>query len=204
MELAMTTVFPDGAPESSMDQKERTRVSKFLSLVLRHQPDTIGLELDPQGWVAVDDLIRRAGAHGRRLTRAMIEEVVATNDKQRFSLSADRSKIRARQGHSIPVDLGLEPVKPPPVLFHGTATRFLESILREGLEPSGRQHVHLSPDEETVVRVGRRHGKPVVLRIDAAGMDAAGHRFYLSENGVWLTDTVPPRFVTVLAGEAGH
>ena len=166
--------------------------SKFLSLILRHQPEKIGLSLDANGWANIDELLRLSAAKGRPLTRALLDEVVATNDKQRFMLNEDRSMIRASQGHSISVDLGLTAVTPPPVLFHGTATRFLESIQKQGLLKGNRQHVHLSPDESTAIKVGQRHGKPVVLRIAAGRMQLDGHKFYRSANGVWLTDHVPP------------
>ncbi len=171
------------------------RTSKFLSLVLRHKPEVIGLELDDAGWAPVSELVRRAREHGRELSESTIREVVETNDKRRFSLSADGTRIRARQGHSIRVDLGLEPVTPPGVLYHGTARRFLRSIRRQGLLRGERHHVHLSPDEATAHAVGRRHGRPVVLRVDAGRMHADGHAFYLSENGVWLTDQVPAEYL---------
>lgn len=171
------------------------RDSKFLSLVLRHAPEKIGLKLNEGGWASVAELIARAAEHGRKLSEEVIREVVATNDKKRFALSEDGLLIRASQGHSIDVDLGLEAVEPPEVLFHGTATRFLESIRRHGLRRGSRQHVHLSPDEATAVRVGSRHGKPVVLRIDAARLRRAGQEFFLSANGVWLTSSVDPAFI---------
>jgi len=163
--------------------------------VLRHDPACIGLVLDAKGWVDVADLVRRANAHGRDLTRAELVEIVRTNDKQRFSLSDDGARIRARQGHSVDVDLGLEPVEPPEFLYHGTATRFLGSILAEGLRPGSRRHVHLSPDHDTAIRVGRRHGTPIVLKIRSKKMHEGGAVFLLSENGVWLTDLVPPGFI---------
>ena len=169
--------------------------SKFLSLILRHQPEKIGLSLDANGWASIDDLLRLSTAKGRPLTRALLDEVVETNDKQRFVFNEDRSMIRASQGHSVAVDLELSAVAPPPVLFHGTATRFLESIRVQGLLKGSRQHVHLSPDESTAIRVGQRHGKPVVLRIAAGRMQLEGHKFYRSANGVWLTDHVPPIFI---------
>ena len=172
--------------------------SKFLSLILRHQPETIGLSLDANGRADIDELLRLSAAHGRPLTRALLDEVIATNDKQRFVLSEDGTKIRANQGHSIFVDLGLTPVAPPPVLFHGTATRFLEVIQQRGLLKGSRQHVHLSPDEPTAIKVGQRHGKPVVLKVAADRMQMAGHQFYRSANGVWLTDHVPPVFLEAM------
>ncbi len=175
--------------------KDLVRISRFLSLVLRHDPARIGLELDREGWASVDDLVERSRLAGLNLTIELVREVVATSDKRRFSLSEDASSIRANQGHSIPVDLGLSPVGPPPELFHGTVPRFLESIRAKGLVPGSRQHVHLSPDAETAARVGRRRGKPVVLRIDAAGLAARGQDFFVSANGVWLTAAVPAEFI---------
>jgi putative RNA 2'-phosphotransferase len=172
-----------------------TRISKFLSLVLRHKPEEIGLTLDGQGWAELEDLIACAGRHGRRLDRSLIERVVATNDKKRFALSEDGRKIRASQGHSVEVDLALEPRTPPEVLFHGTATRFLESIRARGLRAGSRNHVHLSADEATAVKVGGRHGRAVVLKVRAGEMDRAGVAFYRSDNGVWLTEHVDVGFI---------
>ena len=165
--------------------------SRFLSKVLRHAPESVGLTLDEAGWVDVEQLLEAARRAGVALDRATLERVVGENDKQRFALSADGRRIRASQGHSVPVELGLQPRTPPDVLFHGTADRNLESIRREGLRPGRRTHVHLSADEATAVAVGRRHGRPVVLRVLAGRMHAAGHAFYRSDNGVWLTDAVP-------------
>lgn len=174
--------------------KDLASAGKFISLVLRHRPDAIGLTLDAAGWAEIDALIRLSQGH-RPLTRALIEAVVASNDKQRFAISEDGLRIRARQGHSIEVALGLAPLQPPEELFHGTATRCLASIRREGLDKRTRRHVHLSADAQTAANVGARHGTPAVLRIRAGGMAAAGHLFYRSENGVWLTDAVPPQFI---------
>lgn len=175
--------------------KDLVRISRFLSLVLRHDPSRIGLEVDREGWASVADLVERSRLAGLDLTIELVREVVATSDKRRFSLSEDGSSIRANQGHSIPVDLGLSPVEPPPELFHGTVPRFLDSIRAKGLVPGSRQHVHLSPDAETAVRVGRRRGEPVVLRIDSAGLAARGQDFFLSANGVWLTAAVPAELI---------
>ena len=172
------------------------KVSKFLSYVLRHKPEAIGLELDEGGWASVEDLLNLANTSGKNITRQTIEEVVATNDKGRFAFNADQTKIRAVQGHSRPVDLALEPIQPPDVLFHGTATRFLDSIMETGLSPQNRQHVHLSATEETALKVGQRHGKPVVLKIDTATMHGDGFKFYLADNGVWLTDEVPVGYLS--------
>lgn len=173
------------------------RLSKFLSLVLRHEPERIGIVLDPQGWVAVDDLLAAAARAGKPVSREQLEQVVATNDKKRFAFSPDGARIRASQGHSVEIDLGLPPVIPPERLFHGTATRFLDAIRAEGLRPQSRQHVHLSPDEETAVKVGQRHGKPAVLTVLAGAMHRDGHVFYRSENGVWLTLAVPPGYLEI-------
>lgn len=167
------------------------RLSKTLSLVLRHDPQHLGLQLDPGGWVEVDDLLARLSSTGKEVSRERLETVVAENNKQRFSFSEDGLRIRANQGHSVPVDLGLSPLEPPEVLYHGTATRFLESILEKGLLPGSRQHVHLSHEKETAVTVGRRHGKPAVLTVRAGEMHRKGTAFFRSDNGVWLTDHVP-------------
>jgi putative RNA 2'-phosphotransferase len=170
--------------------------SKFLSYVLRHKPDAVGIVLDEEGWADIDALIAAAATHGEPLTRELIQQIVDENDKKRFAISADGRRIRAVQGHSVSVDLKLTPQTPPAQLFHGTATRFVQSIRAEGLHSSNRQHVHLSPDEKTAVHVGSRHGKPVVLIVNSGAMHAAGHVFYFSANGVWLTEAVPAQFIT--------
>lgn len=176
--------------------KQLNKTSKFLSFVLRHKPEAIGLTLDASGWATLDELIDKANDSGevRNLDRALIQEVVDTNDKKRFIISDDGQQIRANQGHSIDVDLQLKPVTPPEFLYHGTATRFLDSILQEGLKPQQRQHVHLSTDIETATAVGQRYGKPVILKIKALSMHEQGYVFYRSENGVWLTRNVSPSF----------
>ncbi|MDY0095333.1 MAG: RNA 2'-phosphotransferase [Candidatus Vecturithrix sp.] len=170
-------------------------LSKFLSFVLRHNPVSIGVSLDSSGWAQVADLVNAAQKSGKPLTKKLLREIVEQNDKQRFSFSEDGQRIRANQGHSIPIDLGLEPLSPPSILFHGTATRFLSSIQAKGLLPRGRRQVHLSSDERTARKVGQRHGKPVVLSIQAGQMSACGYRFYRSVNGVWLTECVPIEFI---------
>lgn len=170
------------------------RTSKFLSLILRHEPGKIGLQLDAQGWADIDELLRRMQPH-HRIDRALLQQVVDGNNKQRFAISDDGRRIRANQGHSIEVDLALAPCQPPAQLFHGTATRFLDSIRAQGLLRGARHHVHLSADRDTAAAVGQRHGKVVVLSIDAGRMHAEGHRFHRSDNGVWLTDSVPVRFL---------
>lgn len=171
------------------------RLSKFISLVLRHQPQKYGLRLDERGWARVDDLIAAANRAGVPLTRELLLQVVAQNDKQRFAISEDGTAIRARQGHSFPVDLGLSPVAPPPQLYHGTAERFLASIRRQGLLRRSRQHVHLSPDVDTAIKVGQRHGRPVVLTVESGAMHRDGYQFYRSENGVWLVEAVPAAYL---------
>jgi putative RNA 2'-phosphotransferase len=176
------------------------RTSRFLSKVLRHAPESVGLRLDDAGWVEVDDLLAAAERAGVPLDRPTLERVVAENDKQRFALSADGLRIRASQGHSVPVELGLAPAVPPDVLFHGTADRNLDSIRAQGLVPGRRTHVHLSPDEATAVTVGRRHGRPVVLQIQSGEMHRAGHAFFRSDNGVWLTAAVAPEHIHFPAG----
>jgi putative RNA 2'-phosphotransferase len=174
------------------------QTSKFLSLVLRHAPERISIELDAQGWTDVDDLIAKANAAGVALDRPTLQEIVATSDKQRFTLSADGSRIRAAQGHSVEVDLDLSPSTPPAVLFHGTARTNIDAILAEGLKPGRRQHVHLSPNEETARRVGMRHGVPVIFLVDTARMHADGLVFWQADNGVWLTDAVAPTYLTLI------
>ncbi|WP_371677597.1 RNA 2'-phosphotransferase [Streptomyces sp. NBC_01276] len=176
-----------------MDDRRTVKVSKYVSKHLRHQPDRIGLVLDTQGWVEIDDLLRAAAAHGFRFTRAELDHVVASNDKQRFAV--DGTRVRASQGHTVAVDLGLPEAEPPSHLYHGTVAAALDAIRAEGLRPMARHHVHLSPDRETATRVGARRGRPVVLTVDAGAMRAAGHVFRISANGVWLADAVPPEFL---------
>jgi putative RNA 2'-phosphotransferase len=179
-----------------MDRARLVKVSKYLSRHLRHEPERLGLELEPGGWVRVDDLLAACARRSFALTREELEEVVARNDKRRFSLDATGTRIRANQGHSVGVDLGLAPLDPPELLYHGTARARLDRIMSEGLHRMGRHHVHLSPDAGTAARVGARHGKPVVLEVAAGRMAADGHAFYVTDNGVWLTDTVPPDYLT--------
>ncbi|PKQ31275.1 MAG: RNA 2'-phosphotransferase [Actinobacteria bacterium HGW-Actinobacteria-2] len=179
-----------------MNESRRTSISKFLSLVLRHSPETVGISLDAQGWVGVDELLAACGQHGRSISRAELDEVVAISPKRRFAFSEDGRRIRASQGHSVSVDLGYEPSDPPAVLYHGTVARALEAIREDGLRPMQRHHVHLSADIATALSVGGRRGAPVVLVIDAAAMSAAGIAFFVSANGVWLTEHVPSRFIS--------
>ncbi|OIK05828.1 RNA 2'-phosphotransferase [Streptomyces monashensis] len=175
------------------DERRTVKVSKYLSRHLRHQPERIGLTPDPAGWVEIDALIAAAAAHGFPVTREELDHVVAANDKQRFAVDGDR--IRASQGHSIEVDLGLPAATPPPYLYHGTVARALDAIRAQGLRPMNRHDVHLSADRETATRVGARRGRPVVLAVDAGAMHRDGHVFHVSANGVWLTKAVPPRYL---------
>ncbi|HEX5083444.1 MAG TPA: RNA 2'-phosphotransferase [Blastocatellia bacterium] len=174
------------------------RISKFLSLILRHQPEKIGLRLSESGWTPVEELIEASRRHGVEFTLEELQNVVASNDKKRFSLSEDGLRIRANQGHSIEVDLGYAPNIPPEILYHGTAERFLASIKQQGLVKGKRHHVHLSADADVAMKVGLRHGRPVVLRIEAGRMHRDGLFFYLSANGVWLTDSVPVQYLVFL------
>jgi putative RNA 2'-phosphotransferase len=175
--------------------KQLTQISKFLSFVLRHNPQAIGITLDAEGWVPVDDLLTAAARNGTSISRQQLEEIVATNDKKRFAISHDGRLIRASQGHSVEVDLGLTPLEPPGLLYHGTVDRFLDSIRDQGLIRGNRQHVHMSADRETAARVGQRRGRSVVLLVEAARMHNSGHLFYKSDNGVWLTEAVPAEFL---------
>jgi putative RNA 2'-phosphotransferase len=176
-----------------MNDRHTVKVSKYLSRHLRHQPERIGLTPDAGGWVEIETLLAAAARHGFPITRAELDRAVAENDKQRFTV--DGTRIRANQGHTIDVDLGLEPVEPPAYLYHGTVPRFLDAIRAEGLRPMDRHDVHLSADRETATRVGARRGRPVVLSVDAAAMHRAGHTFRVSANGVWLTAAVPPAYL---------
>ncbi|WBO82925.1 RNA 2'-phosphotransferase [Hymenobacter yonginensis] len=178
-----------------LPDKEITRLSKLLSLVLRHEPAHLGLTLDEQGWVSVEELLRQAQANNVNLTHEALLHIVDTSPKQRFRLSDDQQRIRASQGHSVAVELGYAPAVPPAVLYHGTAARHQAQIMREGLLKMSRQQVHLSTNKATARQVGSRHGAPVVLRVDAARMHAEGHAFYRADNGVWLTEEVPARYL---------
>src|SRR5262245_2214748 len=172
-----------------------TRLSKFLSLVLRHDPARIGITLDDAGWTDVSALVTAAAKHGTRITREQLVELVASSDKQRFALSPDGARIRANQGHSVEVDLQLAQATPPERLYHGTVAAALPGIRAEGLTRGTRHHVHLSPDTTTATKVGARRGSPILLTIRAGDMAAAGHAFYRSENNVWLVERVPPEFI---------
>lgn len=173
-----------------------SRDSKFLARVLRHEPDLINIRLDREGWVQVDELLRKLKQAGRKRSRDQLRQIVDTNDKRRFTLSLDGRRLRAAQGHSINVDLALPAIAPPDTLYHGTASQNLDKIFEGGLNAGRRRQVHLSSDPETATRVGRRHGKPVVLRIDAGKIHADGCAFFLSDNGVWLTYSVPAEYLS--------
>ena len=176
--------------------RDLTGKSKFLSYVLRHRPESIGLTLDAQGWVLIDELLAKSAAIGNPIDRQMLDEIVGASLKRRFTVSEDGMRIRAAQGHSVDVDLALQPQTPPAVLYHGTALRFVAAIRAEGIKSGRRRHVHLSSDAATARLVGQRHGKPVVLQIAAGVMSEAGHAFFRADNGVWLTDFVPPQFLS--------
>lgn len=163
--------------------------------MLRHQPEAIGIKLDEQGWVGVAELIKQVNAHGKSLTTGILNHVVATNAKKRFAFNDAGDKIRASQGHSLHVELGLQPQTPPALLYHGTGVQSAKSILQTGIEKRSRQHVHLSADTETAIKVGQRHGKPAIFEVNALTMHNNGQLFYISENGVWLTDTVPAAYI---------
>lgn len=179
-----------------MAERSDTSLSKFLSLVLRHEPGTVGIELDAQGWVKVEALLRALAQHGHDVDRAKLEHLVRTSDKRRFALSADGSQIRANQGHSVDVELGYAPATPPEVLFHGTVARFLPAIRARGLLKGERHHVHLSATQDVAIQVGSRRGQAVVIAVAAGEMARSGSDFFLSDNGVWLTAHVPARFLT--------
>lgn len=179
-----------------MNEIETKRISKFLSLILRHQPDIIGLKLDENGWADVEELRAKSAKKGRNFSLEELDEVVETNNKKRFAFNEDKTKIRASQGHSIDINLALEAIQPPDFLYHGTAEANISSILEKGIEKRTRQHVHLSADKETAAKVGMRHGKPIILTIRTGKMHEEGIAFYQSANGVWLTEFVDPKYIS--------
>ena len=178
-----------------VDKKGYTQLSKFLSLVLRHNPDAIGIELDSNGWADVKDLIEKMNSSGKHIDLETLEAIIETSSKKRFRFNEDKSLIRASQGHSIEIDLGYEAKVPPRRLFHGTGAKYVDSIYESGIQKRNRHHVHLSKDIETALSVGQRHGRPVVFEILTDEMTQEGFDFYESENGVWLTDEIPARFI---------
>ncbi|MGH1437551.1 MAG: RNA 2'-phosphotransferase [Lewinella sp.] len=173
-------------------------LSKFLSLILRHKPEVIGIKLDENGWADVDALIEGAMDKNKEMDLPILEAIVASDEKQRYTFNEDKSKIRANQGHSVKVDLELEPVKPPKILYHGTTERFVQSIMLKGIEPRSRNHVHLSEDVETATEVGDRRGDTMIFKVFSGAMFRDGYHFYQSANGVWLTDLVPNKYLDML------
>lgn len=173
-----------------MERKSKDKLSVFLSLVLRHKPEAAGIVLDKNGWTNVEELIEGVKKTGRNINKTLLQEIVRTDQKGRYTFNEDKTMIRANQGHSVLVDVELKEQIPPDILYHGTATRFLKNIQKEGLKPMSRLYVHLSKEKETALKVGERHGEPVVLKIDAKAMYENGEKFYLSANGVWLTKSV--------------
>ncbi len=183
-----------------MDKRTTAKISCQLSFLLMLRPDSIGLKLAEGGWINVDDLLAALASHGQTISKTVFQQVIAENDKQRFEFSDDGLRIRARQSHSVQVDLGYQRSVPPDVLYHGTATRFLASILDEGLLKGSRLHVHSSTNKEAMLQGATQHGKPVLLAIDAKQMLEDGHIFYLTGNNVWLTDRVPPKYLSLIDG----
>ena len=178
-----------------ISEKQTSHISKFLSLVLRHQPETIDIQLDQNGWADVNELIEKANKYGIKLDRETLNHIVETNSKKRFAYSDSLDKIRASQGHSIEIELGYTNQKPPEILYHGTGEKSVQAIIHKGLEKRNRQHVHLSGDIETALKVGQRHGKPFIFKILAGQMFNDNFQFYISDNGVWLTDNVPTKYL---------
>lgn len=180
------------------NNKNDTAMGRFLSLVLRHNPSAAGLVLDKNGWADVEALLAGVNRTGRRIDQAMLERIVKENNKKRYQFNDDHTKIRACQGHSVAVDVELQQEIPPDTLYHGTAVHVVDSIMKQGITRQTRQHVHLSAEIKTALNVGGRHGKPVVLHVDAGAMTRAGIKFYHSDNGVWLCEHVPPQYLSVL------
>jgi len=181
-----------------LSDKETTVLSKFLSLVLRHKPQIINLTLDANGWTSTEELLEKMNNAGKTIDIDILKYIVDTNTKKRFTFNNDFSSIRASQGHSVSVELGYTPQEPPAILYHGTAEKNIESILLSGIVKGNRHHVHLSSNTNTAINVGSRHGKPVVIEVAAAKMHGDGYYFYISENGVWLTEHVPSQYLKLL------
>ena len=178
-----------------ISKKQITHISKFLSLVLRHKPETIGIELDQNGWTDVDTLLKNSNNYGIKFDKEILKHIVETNSKKRFAFNETFDRIRASQGHSIEIELGYTSQKPPEILYHGTSEKSVQSILDTGLEKQSRQQVHLSADIETGIKVGQRHGKPFVFKVLAEQMYNDKFEFFISDNGVWLTDNVPAKYL---------
>ena len=184
---------------NAKSDKRMKNTSKFISLILRHRPETIGVSLDEHGWADVQELIDGINrTDGHALDMEMLEEIVRTDEKKRYSFNGDHTLIRANQGHSIPVDVELEEKTPPDILWHGTGAKYVDSIDVQGLIPKSRLYVHLSPDAETARKVGSRHGRPVIYEIDCREMTKDGFQFFLSANHIWLTKNVPARYLKKL------
>jgi len=183
-----------------ISERQIIYIGKFLSLVLRHQPETIGIQLDKNGWTDVEDLLAKANLHGIKFDREILHHIVETNSKKRFAFNETFDKIRASQGHSVEIELGYTSQRPPEILYHGTSEKSVQSILEKGLEKRNRQHVHLCSDIETAIKVGQRHGKPFVFKVLAEQMYNDSFQFYLSDNGVWLTDHVPTNYLRLING----
>lgn len=179
------------------EERRLERLSKFISMILRHKPEVIGITLDEHGWADVDELIKGINETGEEVefSKDTLEAIVKTDKKQRYSFSQDKTLIRANQGHSIPVDVELEKKEPPKVLYHGTGSRFVKSIQEQGLLPMERLYVHLSTDVETATNVGKRHGTPVIFKVNTEQMQKDGYDFFQSVNGVWLTKEVPAKYL---------
>ena len=184
-------------PQMKGNYMGKDKLSIFLSLVLRHQPEAAGIKLDDHGWANVDELINGIRNTGRNINVEILEEIVITDNKQRYSFNEDKTLIRANHGHSVSVDVELKETQPPEFLYHGTADRFLASIMIEGLKPMSRLYVHLSADVETAEKVGKRHGRPVILKVNSGAMYKDGIKFYRSENGVWLVRNVNPEYLDI-------
>lgn len=181
-------------------EKQDKKLSKFLSLILRHKPQTVGICLDDEGWADVQELLTALNSNHHHVDMARLEHIVATNDKQRFAFDEHKQKIRANQGHSIKIDLKLSEVAPPEILYHGTARGAVDGIMAQGIDKQTRQYVHLSTDVDTAIKVGKRHGKAVVFVVQAGQMHIAGMKFYQADNGVWLTEHVPVAYLSVFKG----
>ena len=174
-----------------------TDTSRFISLILRHKPEVIGITLDEHGWASVDELIAGV-SRTRDFNMALLEEIVRSDEKMRYSFNNNKTKIRANQGHSVPVDVELAERTPPPLLYHGTGEKYVDSIEKTGLIPKTRLYVHLSGEYETAKRVGARHGNPVIFKVDTARMAKGGYKFFVSSNGVWLTKSVPSEYLEII------
>lgn len=171
--------------------------SKFLSLILRHKPETVKIELDKNGWVKVDELLVKLKQHNTEIPLVELKEIVLFNDKKRFEFNEDETKIRAAQGHSVKVDLQLKAERPPMKLYHGTVAKFLDAIKKDGLKKMNRHAVHLSPDLPTATIVGSRRGEAIILVVNSGAMYADKYKFFQSKNGVWLVDEVPPKYIKI-------